>query len=205
MVALLAATAAGGLWALLPGLLNAYRNVNIIISGIMMNYIGTYMVSILIKSFDFLYSAASGSTVGIPEQAILPKTGLDQLLPVRGGSGANIGILIALVTGVIVYIVLNRTTFGFELCTCGANRYAATNAGINGRAIYRTGYGHCRGIGWAWRRFGLSIQHGSSFNGHRYRQWNGLFRNRGCVAGYVQSHWDRNCGIICLVPPGRGK
>ena len=132
VVALLAATAAGGLWALLPGLLNAYRNVNIIISGIMMNYIGTYMVSILIKSFDFLYSAASGSTVGIPEQAILPKTGLDQLLPVLGGSGANIGILIALVTGVIVYIVLNRTTFGFELCTCGANRYAATNAGING-------------------------------------------------------------------------
>lgn len=47
MVALLAATAAGGLWALLPGLLNAYRNVNIIISGIMMNYIGTYMVSYL--------------------------------------------------------------------------------------------------------------------------------------------------------------
>ena len=43
VVALLAATAAGGLWALLPGLLNAYRNVNIIISGIMMNYIGTYM------------------------------------------------------------------------------------------------------------------------------------------------------------------
>ena len=37
VVALLAATAAGGLWALLPGLLNAYRNVNIIISGIMMN------------------------------------------------------------------------------------------------------------------------------------------------------------------------
>lgn len=187
------------------GLLNAYRNVNIIISGIMMNYIGTYMVSILIKSFDFLYSAASGSTVGIPEQAILPKTGLDQLLPVRGGSGANIGILIALVTGVIVYIVLNWTTFGFELCTCGANRYAATNAGINGErsiVLAMVIAGALAGLGGGLvylSSTGVHLTVTDTVNG------TGFFGIAVALLGMCNPIGIVIAGLFGLVPPGRGK
>lgn len=49
VIAVLAGGIAGGLVAMVPGLLSAYRNVNIIISGLMMNFIATYGVSFLIK------------------------------------------------------------------------------------------------------------------------------------------------------------
>lgn len=49
IVPLLASMIGGALWALLPGLLHAYRRVNIVIATIMMNYIGMYLVNYLIK------------------------------------------------------------------------------------------------------------------------------------------------------------
>lgn len=130
VASLIAGAVAGGLWALLPGLLNAYRNVNIIISGIMMNYIGTYMVSILIRKIDIVYNIAEAKTNAIPSDAVLPKAGLDKLLPVLG-VGANLGFILVIVVGLFIWFLINRTTFGYELRTCGANREAAKYAGIN--------------------------------------------------------------------------
>lgn len=138
IIAILAGAVAGGIVGMIPGLLSAYRNVNIIISGLMMNFIATYGVSFLIKKIDLIYSAQKSTTQSIPSELVLPKVGLDKLFPVGGSgtAGANIGILIAIAMGVVVYIVLNRTVFGFELRTCGANRFAAKNAGIKeNRAI----------------------------------------------------------------------
>ena len=57
-----------------------------------------------------------------------PKMGLDLLFP---GSQVNGGILIAIVLAVLVYILLNKTTLGYELKACGSNRHAARYAGIN--------------------------------------------------------------------------
>ncbi|NLB89809.1 MAG: ABC transporter permease, partial [Clostridiales bacterium] len=50
VVALLMAAIAGGLWALLPAILHVFFNVNIVISSIMMNYVGTYTVNYLITN-----------------------------------------------------------------------------------------------------------------------------------------------------------
>jgi len=130
IAALIAGALAGGLWALLPGLLNAYRNVNIIISGIMMNYIGTYMVSILIRKIPIVYNIAEAKTNAIPSDAVLPKAGLDKLLPTLG-VGANLGFILVIVVGLLIWFLINRTSFGYELRTCGANREAARYAGIN--------------------------------------------------------------------------
>jgi simple sugar transport system permease protein len=57
-----------------------------------------------------------------------PKMGLDKLFP---HSQVNGGILIAAVLAVGVYILMNKTTLGFELKACGSNRHAARYAGIN--------------------------------------------------------------------------
>jgi len=130
VIAVLAAAVAGAVWALIPGILNAYRNVNIIISGIMMNYIGTYMVSILIKNVKLVYEADQSRTLSIPEGTILPKLGLDKLLP-SSGAGANAGILIAIALGCVMYFIVNKTILGYELKTCGFNREAARYAGIS--------------------------------------------------------------------------
>ena len=56
------------------------------------------------------------------------KMGLDLLFP---NSQVNGGIIIAILIAIVVYIILNKTTFGYELKACGSNRNAAKYAGIN--------------------------------------------------------------------------
>jgi simple sugar transport system permease protein len=57
-----------------------------------------------------------------------PKMGLNLLFP---NSQVNGGILIAVLLAVLVYVLMNKTTLGFELKACGSNRHAARYAGIN--------------------------------------------------------------------------
>jgi len=57
-----------------------------------------------------------------------PKLGLDKLFP---GSQVNGGILIAIVIAIGMYILMTKTTLGFQLKACGSNRHAARYAGIN--------------------------------------------------------------------------
>ena len=130
IVGVAAGALAGGLIALIPGVLNAFRNVNIIIGCIMMNYIATYGVSLLLKNSKALYDATNSQNVAIPKEAVLPKWGLDALFP-SSGAGANAGIIIAIFMGVLIYFVIRKTTFGFELKLCGYNRHAARYAGVN--------------------------------------------------------------------------
>jgi simple sugar transport system permease protein len=130
IVALLAAMVAGAIWGALPGLLKAYTNVNEVISCIMMNYIGMYLVNFLITKTVF--DSLKNQSARPPVSANVPKIGFDQIF--RDGnnvSSANSGILIAILMAVILYFVLERTSFGFELKACGFNRDAAHYAGIN--------------------------------------------------------------------------
>lgn len=130
IVPLIAAGASGALWALLPGLLKAYRNVNIIISTIMMNYLARYMVNSLIKAN--IYNVTTGQSQSIPSEATLPRIGLDTLFP---GSSANIGIFIAIAICILVHILINKTTFGYELKACGLNDQACKYAGVKEKRI----------------------------------------------------------------------
>ncbi|MBQ7871058.1 MAG: ABC transporter permease [Oscillospiraceae bacterium] len=125
IVPLIAAAASGALWALIPGLLKAFRNVNIVISTIMMNYLARYLVNSLIKAS--IFNSAKNETLPIPAEASLPRIGLDKLFP---GSSANIGILITIVVCILIWVLINKTTFGYELRACGLNDYACKYAGI---------------------------------------------------------------------------
>lgn len=126
VAALLAAMVMGALWAVIPGVLQAYRNVNVVISCIMTNYIGMYLVNLLIKAT--VYDSYTNRTMAVAPTANIPKFGLDKLFP---GSSINGGILIAIFFAILLYILLNKTTFGYELKACGFNRHASRYAGIN--------------------------------------------------------------------------
>lgn len=126
IVPLIAATLGGALWALVPGLLNAFFKVNIVIGTIMMNYIGMYLVNFLIVRT--IYDSTKNTTMLVPQEAVLPTAGLDKLFPF---SSINIGILIATSMVIIIHIVLNRTKFGFELKMTGSNREASKYVGLN--------------------------------------------------------------------------
>ncbi len=127
-VALVMSIIAGGLWALLPGMLKTYCNVSEVISTIMMNYIGMYTVNYLVSKT--IFDSMRNQSITPPSYAVLPKWGLDKLFP---GSSINCGIFIAIAVVILMYIILNKTTFGFELTACGFNKDASEYAGINSK------------------------------------------------------------------------
>lgn len=126
VVALLAAFIAGGLWALLPGLLKALANVHEVISSIMMNYIGMYLTNFLV--LRTVYDNLRNQSVPVAPSAVIPRMGLDVLFP---RSNVNAGFIIAILAAVVTYIILNKTAFGYELKAVGYNRHASKYAGIN--------------------------------------------------------------------------
>lgn len=123
---IIAGAVGGALWALIPGIVHAYLKVNIVIVTIMMNYIGMYTVNYFIKLT--IYDTMKGQTQVIPKGHTLPSAGLDKIF---GNSMVNIGFLIAVALAIIVYICLEKTTFGFELKAVGKNRDASRYAGIS--------------------------------------------------------------------------
>lgn len=134
LLAFLGGMLAGALWGAIPGLLKAILNINEVIACIMTNWIAANIVTWL---FDIskLKNITEGTKSGYIykttyNNVATAKLGLDKLLP---GSQVNAGILVAILLAVIAYILINKTTFGYELKACGANRHAARYAGIQDR------------------------------------------------------------------------
>jgi len=136
IAALAAGVLAGAIWGLIPGILKALRNVHEVIACIMMNYIGMYLVNYLIKETK-IYDQLKNMTMRVPSGANLPTLGLEKVFSTttaQGGvrpSSIGSGILIAIVVCVLLYVVIEKTKFGYELKSCGYNREAARYAGIN--------------------------------------------------------------------------
>ncbi|BBF45029.1 ribose ABC transport system, permease protein RbsC [Lachnospiraceae bacterium KM106-2] len=128
IVAIIGAAIAGALWGLVPGLLKAIANVNEVIACIMMNYIGMYLVNMLVT--NTVYDQIKNQSVPVAESAIIPKAGLDKLL---GSTNMNISIFIAIFFVIVIYVILQKTTFGYELKACGQNADASKYAGINAK------------------------------------------------------------------------
>ena len=122
IVALIGAGIAGALWGAIPGILKALANVNEVISSIMTNYIGMYLVNMLVVKnvFDQL----KNQSLSVNSNAVIPKMQI-------GDTSISIAILISLVFVIIIYILLQKTTLGYELKACGQNKYASKYAGIN--------------------------------------------------------------------------
>lgn len=128
IAALLTSVILGALWGLVPGLLKAYFNVNEVIASIMMNYTGMYLVNWIVKSYKPLFNNLRNESRNVAATANIPKMGLDKIFP---GSSVNGGIIIAIVVVILIWVLLNKTTFGYELKAVGFNRDASKYAGIN--------------------------------------------------------------------------
>lgn len=126
IVAILGAAVAGMIWALLPGILKAYAKVSEIITTIMMNYVALYWVNQLV--FDTHYEKSTVMSAYVKKTALMPKIGFDTIFP---GSSVGSGLIIAILVAIFVYVLLYKTTFGYSLRCCGANRDASRYAGIN--------------------------------------------------------------------------
>ncbi len=125
-VAVIVAAIAGGFWGSIPGILKATRNVNEVVASIMLNYIGSFLTILMIKTF--IYDQELARALPPSTSAHLPR--LSQLITTHRSS-LNFGFIIALIVVAITHIILNKTTFGYQLKSVGFNRDASKYAGIN--------------------------------------------------------------------------
>lgn len=128
IVALIGAGVGGALWGALPGIFKAFANVNEVISSIMTNYIAMYLVNILVSRN--IYDKVKNQSLEVARGAVIPKLGLDKFFD---GATINYGIIIAIIFVIIIYIILEKTTFGYELKASGQNPNATLYAGINSK------------------------------------------------------------------------
>ena len=132
LLAFLGGMAAGALWGAIPGMLKALLNINEVIACIMTNWIAANVVTWLFDISNLknmVENTKSGYIYKTTYNNVATaKLGLDKLFP---GSQVNGGIVIAILLAILVYIVITKTTFGYELRACGANRHAARYAGIH--------------------------------------------------------------------------
>ena len=125
LIPLVAAAAAAALWAMIAGLLHVYFKVNIVISTILLNYIGMHLVNVLIRKT--IYDSGKNQAKLTPERAYLPGMGLDRLFP---DSSVNGGFFIAVGIAVLIYILLYKTTKGYEMVAGGMNPFATLLSGM---------------------------------------------------------------------------
>ena len=136
VIAFVGGSLAGALWGCIPGLVKAFLNINEVLACIMTNWIAANLVTWMFDRGSLFENLQN--TVENTKTAYIYKTsfngvetskmGLDLIFP---NSQVNGGILIAIVIAILMYILMNKTTLGYELKACGYNRHAARYAGIN--------------------------------------------------------------------------
>lgn len=120
---ILAGFLAGGIWALIPGILKARFGISEVINTIMFNYIAIGIVGILLQT------GLKDPAHYFPVSPTLPdEQGLSLLLP---GTRLHTGILIAFACAVLVYVFIFKTPVGFRLQAVGLNPRACKCMGIS--------------------------------------------------------------------------
>lgn len=123
-LAIIAAALAGALWGFIPGLLKAKFKVHEVIVTIMMNYIALHTSNALIRAV----SDGGDNTGGINPTASLRSEFLENMTDF---SRLHYGILIALAMVLVMWLILEKTTRGFELKAVGLNQHASDYSGMN--------------------------------------------------------------------------
>lgn len=130
-VCVIASILGGALWGFFPGFFKAVFNVNEVITSIMMNWIAMNAANLLVLSVKKMMASDGARSLALSDgnaSAIMPRLGLDNLYIYL-----NIGIFIAIIVAVVIWFVMSKTTFGYELRACGLNRDGAIYAGINAK------------------------------------------------------------------------
>ena len=131
VIAFLGGILAGALWGCIPGLVKAFLNINEVLACIMTNWIAANVVTWIFDGSVFRNTVENTKSAYIymtsHNGVQTAKMGLDVIFP---NSQVNGGILIAIVIAILMYILMNKTTLGYQLKACGSNRHAARYAGI---------------------------------------------------------------------------
>lgn len=127
-VCMLAAIVAGALLGAISGMLKAYRNVNEVISCIMLNWISLYLVNNLLSQVKDPNSPDTLMLSKANPSALIPTLGLEQFF--SNNKYVTLALPLAVIIAVAVWVVLEKTKLGFELKATGLNKNAAKYSGM---------------------------------------------------------------------------
>ena len=127
-VCMILAMIAGGLLGAFSGWLKTKCNVNVVISGIMLNWIMLYMTNLILGTVKSPTSPYTKPLMGTNNSALIPSLGLGKLF--MDERSVTLAIPLAIIIAVAVWVVLNKTKFGYELKATGNNYHAAKYCGM---------------------------------------------------------------------------
>jgi simple sugar transport system permease protein len=127
----LGAALAGAIWAGVPAYLRARWDINEIITTLLLTE-----VALLVNQYVVRNRMASTLTTrkseNLPDAAVLPDIAIPGVL----ARDVHVGILLALVIGLLAYLLMTRTRLGYEITFVGSNHEAAEQAGMSKRKVY---------------------------------------------------------------------
>jgi len=127
---IIAGVVVGALWGFIPGYLKAKFNVNEIITTLMLNYIAiswvNYWVFAVWTEGGFQMSAKFPDAAWLPRLADYAKS-----VPAFRGLTTHAGLILGIIAAVVVWFIVYRSRWGYEIRLIGDNPHAAEYAGIN--------------------------------------------------------------------------
>jgi general nucleoside transport system permease protein len=133
-IAITLATVIGAAWAGIAGFLKATVGVHEVISTIMLNFVASYFAQGLVGRGGQLQNTIDTSnpvSSDIAPKAHLPVFWGDPVL-----QGLHVGFFIAVAAPFVFWLILYRTTLGYEVRATGFNPDAARYGGISVRKSY---------------------------------------------------------------------
>jgi len=126
LVALLVAFLAGAVWAIPPTLMKLYLGTSEIITTLMMNFLAVFLLNFLVLG---PLEGPGARAFHVPSSAPIPQA--DMLPGILPGTGVTLGFVLALLIAGLLFVVLNRTRFGYEIRLIGQSPDAARYAGVS--------------------------------------------------------------------------
>ena len=125
---IIAAMAAGAFWSFLCGLMKVKRGIHEVISFIMFNWIAFYLSNFVVNLKDVKVEGGEASkNLEDSARILFPTSWIDSIKC----PDANWGIVIAVVTAIAIWVIIEKTTLGYRLKAVGFNKHAADYAGID--------------------------------------------------------------------------
>ena len=125
--------AGGAAWALIPAVLRARFATNEIITSLMLNYVAALILNYLIfDSLSYWRDTTSATGKVFPQGKSFADAATWPLWSLSG-LGLPLGFLVAILVAVVLWVLYQRTRFGFELQVIGDSPRAARYAGMRTR------------------------------------------------------------------------
>ena len=153
----LAAAAAGAVWSLIVGLLKVKRGIHEVLSFIMFNWIAFYLSNYVVN-LEVIHKEGGGEAtkdVAASARLLFPES----LRNALDCNAANWGIVLAVLAAILIYVIIEKTTLGYQLKAVGFNSNGALYAGINADGSVLTALGisgALAGLGGAVQILGMS-------------------------------------------------